>query len=239
MARTTTTSTPGTGERSHFSAKMTTSEPTPKAAASGCTSPSRMPAKLATTSCRSDSASIEKPSSFGICEMITMQRDRVEVADADRLGQQVGHEPEPQDAAEQQHPADHDRQQAGERDRPLVVAEREREDRRGDDGGERRVRPEHEDARRAEHGIRDQRHDRGVEAGLRREPGHFGVAHARGDEQRRHDEAGPHVRPQPGASYSGHGRRRAATERSRLALITRPPLHIMADGHGVGSRMLR
>ena len=72
MVSTTTTSTPGTGERSHLSAKMTTSEPTPNAAASGCTSPILMPAKLATISCQSESASIEKPRSFGICEMITM-----------------------------------------------------------------------------------------------------------------------------------------------------------------------
>ena len=52
---------------------MTTSEPSPKAAASGCTSPIRMPAKLATISCQSDSASIEKPRSFGICEMMTIR----------------------------------------------------------------------------------------------------------------------------------------------------------------------
>ena len=73
MARTTTTSTPGTGERSHLSAKMTMSEPTPNAAASGWISPSLMPTKLATTSCQSESASIENPRSFGICEMMTMR----------------------------------------------------------------------------------------------------------------------------------------------------------------------
>ena len=125
------------------------------------------------------------------------QRDGVEVADPDRLGQQVGDEPEAEDAAEQQHPAHHDREETGERDRALAVAEGERKDRRRDDRGEGRVRSEHEDARRAEDRVGDERHDRGVEAGLGRQPGDLGVAHARGDEQRRHDDAGPDVGPQP------------------------------------------
>ena len=51
---------------------MTMSEPTPNAAASGWISPSRMPVRLATISCQSDSASIENPRSLGICEMITI-----------------------------------------------------------------------------------------------------------------------------------------------------------------------
>ena len=57
--------------------------------------------------------------------------------------------------------------------------------------------PEHQDAGGPEDRVRDQRHDRGVEARLGREPGHLGVAHARRDEQRRDDEAGADVRPQP------------------------------------------
>ena len=71
IERTTTTSTPGTGDFSHLSTKMMTSDPRPKATASGSASPAAMLCTIATTSGQMPSASIEKPSSFGICDTIT------------------------------------------------------------------------------------------------------------------------------------------------------------------------
>ena len=125
------------------------------------------------------------------------ERDGVEVAHPDRLREQVGHEPQAKDAAEQQDRAHHDREESGERHRPRIVSEGERQDRRRDDRCERRVGPEHQDARRAEERVRQERHDGGVQARLGRQPGDLRVAHARRDEQRGDDEARPQVGQEP------------------------------------------
>ena len=199
---------------------MTTSEPSPNATASGCTSPAGDALDDArTTSCQSESASIEKPSSFGICEMITMSGDRVEVAHPDRLGQQVGDEAEPQDPAERAaaRPTMIASRPASATAR-LVVAERERQDRCRDDRRERRVGPEHEDARRAEHRIREQGHDRGVEAGLRRAA--------------RRPPRSPFPRGSAAPSRRCRRGRRATARRARSARATRDARQPAADPLG-------
>ena len=80
-----------------------------------------------------------------------------------------------------------------------VVSEGERQDRRRDDRSERRVGPEHQDARRAQQRVHEERHDRGVEARLGGKPGDLRVAHAGGDEQCGDDESRTQVGQEPGA----------------------------------------
>ena len=79
------------------------------------------------------------------------------------------------------------------------VDSRQRQHARGDQRGERRVRPEHEEPRRADHGIDEERHDGRVQTVHRREPGCLGVAHACRYEQAGEHETGADVVPQPGS----------------------------------------
>ena len=125
----------------------------------------------------------------------------VHVADLGRLGEQVGDEAELADAGADHADGDEDRQHRRERDRlrRIAVGADQREDRRRDHRPERRVRAEDEDARRPEHGVAEQAHDRGVEAGDRRQAGQLRVGHALGHQQRGQHEAGHDVLGQPGA----------------------------------------
>ncbi len=82
-----------------------------------------------------------------------------------------------------------DGEEPGEGDRPLRVPGGVGQDRRGDEGGERRVGPEDEDAARAEDGVRQERDDGGVEPVDGGQARGLRVAHADGDEDRREDEA--------------------------------------------------
>jgi hypothetical protein len=87
-------------------------------------------------------------------------RDRqpVHVADLDLARQQVGNEPEFAEPETDLDESDDQGEHAGEKDRRLRVAGcRQRDDRGEDQWRHRRVRPQHEDARRAE-----QRSRRGI-----------------------------------------------------------------------------
>ena len=79
---------------------------------------------------------------------------------------------------------------AGERD-PLrrVARRREGDDRRGDERRDRRVGPEDEDPRRPQQEVHDQRDERRVQAGDRRQPRELRVRHALRHEQRREHDA--------------------------------------------------
>ena len=126
------------------------------------------------------------------------QRDAVEVADPDGLGQQVGHEPQVQEPAQHQGGTHQEGQQPGQGHGPLRVTGGQWQDGGGDDGRERRVGPQHQDPRRADQRVGQQRHDRGVQAGLRWQSRRLRVAHAGRDEQCREHHAGHQVRTQPG-----------------------------------------
>ena len=126
------------------------------------------------------------------------QRDAVHVAVADRLGQKLGDEAETRHAGQDAHRAGDDRHHAGERDGAVRIAAGQRQDDAEDDGGQRRVRTQDQDAARSEQRIGQQRDDRRIEAV---DPGHarrhrVGDAHRhqhRGQNEARHD-----VVPQPG-----------------------------------------
>ena len=121
------------------------------------------------------------------------QRDAIEIALAHGRGQEIGQEPEPGDRRPDDDQADEDRQQAGQRDGPRLVARRQRHDRRRDDRQQRRVRPENQDPRRTEERVGDQRQDRRVQPDDRGQAGRLGVAHPGGDQDRGQDDPGEHV----------------------------------------------
>jgi hypothetical protein len=73
-------------------------------------------------------------------------RDAVEVANPDRLRQQVRDEPDAQQPACHEDAAHHQREQPGQGDGALGIARSEREHRRRDDRREGRIGPQHEDA---------------------------------------------------------------------------------------------
>ena len=73
----------------------------------------------------------------------------------------------------------------------------QRRDGREDQGRDRRVGPEHEHPRRAEHRVADQAGDGRVEPGDRGKPGQLGVGHALGHEDGGQDDAGHEVGAQP------------------------------------------
>ena len=126
----------------------------------------------------------------------------VEVADAQRLGEQfrdhaeVG---ESGDRADHAHDHRHRRRQG---DGPGGVASGadERQDRRQDQRRQSGIGAEDQDARRAEDRVGEQRHDGRIEAGHRGQPGELGVGHALRDEEGRDREAGDEVAAQVGAT---------------------------------------
>ena len=133
-------------------------------------------------------------------------REAVHVADLHLARQQVGDEAELADAEADLDEADDQGEHAGERDRGLrVVGGRERDDRREDQRRDRRVRPEHEHARRAEDRVAHEAPDRGVEPGDRRQPGELGVGHPLGDEDRREHETRDEVGSQPRPAVLARG----------------------------------
>ena len=115
------------------------------------------------------------------------EREPVHVADHRRFGQQVRDEPELGGTGRDHEDADEDRLGRGEDDGPhgVTVGRDQGEDRRGNHRAEGGVRAEDEDAGGAEHGIRNEAHDRRVEAGDRRQARELRVGHAL-----RHEEGG-------------------------------------------------
>ena len=104
--------------------------PPPIASAWGTVSPGEHLRQNSTKPAMTPSASTEKPKSFGSWLDDDRERDAVHVADADRLREQVGDEPDRASPAAMQRSAGDDREHARERDRPFRVAAGQREDRR-------------------------------------------------------------------------------------------------------------
>ncbi len=125
------------------------------------------------------------------------QRDAVEVAVPDRHRQEIGDEAHVREARHRaQHPHQ-DREHPGQGERSVRITGREREDHRGDQRRERRVRSEDEDPRRSRDRVRDQREDRRVEARDRRQASSLRVPHADRDQDRGEDDPGRDVVREP------------------------------------------
>ena len=76
----------------------------------------------------------------------------------------------------------------------------QRDDRGGDERADRRVGADDQDAAGAEQEVDDQRDQRRVQAGDRRQPGELRVAHALGDEQGGEHDPGEQVAAQAGSA---------------------------------------
>ena len=99
----------------------------------------------------------------------------------------------------------------------------ERGERDQDQWRQRRIRPQHQQARRADERVDQQRHDRGVEADDRRQPGRLRVGHAGRHEDAGQRQAGGEVPAQPArAGRCGPCARPAASARAGHRLGPRP-----------------
>ncbi len=126
-------------------------------------------------------------------------RDPVEEADADRLGEELGEDADPGEPGRDAEDAHQQREQACERDRTgrIAVGTEERQQCGSDHGAERRVGAEHEEPRRPEERVGEQGDHRCVQAGDRREPGERCVRHALRHEQDGQHQPGDDVLPRP------------------------------------------
>ena len=160
-------------------------------------------------------------------------RQPVHVADLDLLREQIGDEAELRDPEPDQDQPDHDRHHPGERDGRLRIAcDGERHDGGEDQRRHRRVRPEHEHARRTHQRIPDEAGNGRVEPGHRRQAGQLGVGHALRYQDRRQHHPGHEIGAQPHALVAaerpdaGHLAPRAET--TRRARIGRSARQISA-----------
>ena len=133
------------------------------------------------------------------------QRNAVHVAVADRLGQQFGDEAQTRQAGQDAHRPGDDRHHAGQRDGAHRVAAGQRQDDGEDDGRQRRVGSQHQDAAGAEQRIGQQRHDRRVEAVDARHARCHRIGDADGHQHRRQHQPGHDVVPQPGRLVAAQG----------------------------------
>ena len=156
------------------------------------------------------------------------ERDPVEVPVPDRFREEVGDEAEPGETAHHAQEARQDGEEPGQRDRPLRVPGGEGQDRRRDEGGQRRVGPEDEDAARPEDGVRDERDDGGVEPVDGGQARGLRVAHPDGNEDRREDEAGDEVAGEPRALVRAQHREEG--DPAAQALRGGPPREGVAGG---------
>ena len=92
------------------------------------------------------------------------QRNAVHVPVADGLGQEFGDESQASQPNQNAHGPGHNRHHPGDGDGARGVAARQRQDDGEDDGGQRRVGPQHEDAAGTEQRVGQQRHNRRVES---------------------------------------------------------------------------
>ena len=168
-------------------------------------------------------------------------RETVHVADHRRLGDEVGDEAELGHGRQDHDGADHEGKHRRERDRLLRVAvgRDKGQDRRGDHGPERRVRPQDQDAGRAEDRVGEQAEDAGVQPGDRGQSGQLGIGHALRNEQRRQDDPGDDVLAEPVLLV----RRDDVEPRHRLAQPALAPLaglrHICTLPRGAARRIPR
>ena len=125
-----------------------------------------------------------------------------EVADQERLGEQIGDHAEAGQSADQAPPAHDQAQRGGQRHRPVGIASRQRRDRRAGHQGDRRLGTDRQHPRRTQRGVHDQRRQRGPQPGHRRHAderrvGHH-LRHHVGDDR----DPGEHVGSQPAPSIA-------------------------------------
>lgn len=149
-------------------------------------------------------------------------REAVHVADHGGLGDEVRDEAELGHGREDHDDADHQRKHRREHNRLLRVAvgRDERQDRRRDHRAERGVRPQHQDAGRAEDCVGQQAQDGGVQPGDRRQPCQLRVGHALGNKQRRQHNSGDDILAEPAPLVLGGD----VESWHQLAQPARPPL---------------
>ena len=210
---------------------MTTSEPTPNAHRERLhLARRRRPRRSPRHPAGATIDSIEKPSSLGTCEMITSSATAFRYPTRIGLDSRSVTKPEAQQAAEQEDRADHDREQTRERDR---TARHCRAREAGSDAAMMGASAESGPSTRMRDGPNTAYASRGTIVAYRPvsggQSGGDRVAHAGGDQQRRHDDAGADVGPQPrSAVLASHGDA-GQPPGDPLALISPPPLHIIAD----------
>ena len=151
------------------------------------------------------------------------QGDPGQVADADGHREQLGDEPESGQAAGQHDRPDDQGEQPGERDPLVGVGSGQRDDRGGHQRADRTVGADDEDAAGAEQEVDDERDQRRVQAGDRRQPGELRVAHALGDEQGGEHDPGEQVAAQAGSAAPGQ-QRESRHEAPELCRVHRPTL---------------
>ena len=126
------------------------------------------------------------------------ERDAVHVAVADRLGQQLGDEPQAHHADQDAHQPRHHRHHARHGHGAHRIAGRERQHDRENHRGERGVRPQHQDAAGTEQRVGEQRDDRGVQAVDSRDARSHRVRDADRHQHRGQHQAGHQIVRQPG-----------------------------------------
>ena len=120
-----------------------------------------------------------------------------EVADEQRLRQQVGDHAETGEPADQTPPSDDQAERGTQRHRLLGITTRQRGDRRAGHQGDRRLRPHREHPRRADRGVHDERRQGGPQPGDGRHPDERCVGHDLGHQVGDDGDPGEEVRPQP------------------------------------------
>ena len=168
-----------------------------------------------------------KAEQFGQLPNEDGDREAIHVADLDLFGQQVRDEPEFAETESDFDRADHQRHHPGERDRGRRIAGHEqRRDGREDQRRHRGIRPEHEDARRTEACVPNEAGDRRIEAGHGWQPRELGVRHTLRHEDRREDQAGDEIRPQPGGVVRPeHPNSRGETLENRPSFVLSIGIH--------------
>ena len=180
-------------------ATINTSPNRPTASAAGTVSPLKTPLRNPFSSGMKPSASTEKPNSFGSWPTRMVRANPFMYPIIVGFESRSATKPSLAMPAERHERAHDQREHRSERDRALRIAvgAEQRQNRRSDHRPERRVRPQHQDFRRPEHGVPDQTEDRGVEAGDRRKPGQLRIGHSLRHEQSRQNQSGDDVLREP------------------------------------------
>ena len=141
----------------------------------------------------------ENPNNFGQLADENGQGDAIQIAEADGLGEQVRDKAKTRQAGQDAQAPGEQGEHTGQRHQSIAIAGRQRNDRRGDDGGQRRIRAQHQDAAGPEDSVGDQRHDRSIQTVDRGQPGSFGVTHPDRNENGSEHQPGHDIFRQPGA----------------------------------------
>ena len=173
------------------------------------------------------------------------QRGRTgQVADEQGLRQQVGDHAEAGDPANQTPSADDQAEGGGQRHRPLGVGAGQRCDRRPGHQGDRRLGTHRQHPRRAQHGVDDQRHQRGPQPDHRRHADERRVRHHLRHQVGDHRDPGEHVDSQPAASVPPQHtdpRGRPGDGLEQAAIVPRREVELgrRTTGDPCGTRLLR